>query len=172
MLIYTVGHSTRTLEAFVEVLASVEITRLVDIRSVPRSRRHPHFNEEALAAALPRYGINYLREARLGGFRRTAGTNSTNDGWDNASFRAYADYMQTEPFRAAIDDLLRTATRDRLALMCAEAVPWRCHRRLVADALTVRGIEVHDLIGAGRVQPHRLTPFARVDGPTLTYPRE
>jgi uncharacterized protein (DUF488 family) len=172
MLIHTVGHSTRTIEAFVEILHTAEVTLLVDIRSVPRSRRVPHFNTEALEVTLPQYAIRYAREPRLGGFRRFKAESSANIGWHHESFRAYADYMQTAPFRTAIQDLMRVAIMDRIALMCAEAVPWRCHRKLVADALTVRGVEVHDLMGGDRWQLHRLTSFAHAEGSELTYPAD
>lgn len=170
MLICTVGHSIRTLEVFVEILRTAEVTLLVDIRSVPRSRRMPQFNAEALEVSLPSYGIRYVREPRLGGFRRATSERSPNIGWRHKSFRAYADYMQTAPFRAAINDLMDLAISDRVVLMCAEAVPWRCHRTLVADALTVRGVEVRDLMDRDRWQLHRLTPFAHAEGNELTYP--
>jgi uncharacterized protein (DUF488 family) len=167
--IWTIGHSTRTLDAFVDLLCAHAIVELVDVRTVPRSARHPHFAREALASALPSAGIRYHHLAGLGGLRK-ARRDSTNVGWANASFRGYADHMQTAAFDSALDDLIGIA-RAPAAIMCAEAVWWRCHRQLIADALVARGWEVRHIVSAGApAAPHRLTGFARVDAGRVTYP--
>ncbi|HEX3628181.1 MAG TPA: DUF488 domain-containing protein [Verrucomicrobiae bacterium] len=163
------GHSTRSIEEFIHLLQAHDVECLVDVRTIPRSRRYPHFNKETLPASLEKAGIGYEHMAALGGLRHAA-ADSINTGWRNASFRGYADYMQTPPFVEAVENLLRLAKRHRLALMCAEAVPWRCHRSLIADALVVRGIVVEDIMSLSRRQPHRLTPFAKVEGLRITYP--
>jgi len=168
-VVFTVGHSTRPLAEFIALLAAHGVNRLMDVRSVPRSRHNPQFNRETLAGDLEATGIHYAHVAGLGGFRRTS-PGSPNTGWRNASFRGYADYMQTEEFAQNLAPLLELAQRERVALMCAEAVPWRCHRSLVSDALTARGIEVEHILSAARRQPHELTSFARVDGTHVTYP--
>ena len=167
--VLTLGHSTRPIEAFLELLRGHTVTQLVDIRTVPRSRHNPQFNQEALQASLAGAGIGYAHAPGLGGFRRPA-TESPNAGWHNLSFRGYADYMQTPDFDAELRSLLELARTDRVAIMCAEAVPWRCHRSLIADALTVHGVTTGEIASAKRLQPHRLTPFACVHGGTLTYP--
>lgn len=167
--ILTVGHSTRPLGEFLALLAAHSVTTLFDVRTVPRSRHNPQFNADALAAALAQAGIRYEHVVSLGGFRR-ARPDSPNTGWRNASFRGYADYMLSEEFTRAIDELVRRAGRERIALMCAEAVPWRCHRSLIADALTIRGVEVDEIVDQARLKRHALTPFAAVDGTRLTYP--
>jgi uncharacterized protein (DUF488 family) len=144
---------------------------LVDVRTAPRSRHNPHFNRDTLPAALANHGIGYEHEAGLGGLRRTH-AGSPNTGWHNLSFRGYADYMQTAEFTEGLSRVMTTARRERVVLMCAEAVPWRCHRSLIGDALLVHGIRVEDIISGTRTQVRRLTPFARVNGLTLTYPPE
>ena len=169
--VFTVGHSTRSIEGFIELLQSNGVEQLIDIRTIPKSRRNPQFNSESLAESLCRAGIGYTRQKDLGGLRH-ARSDSVNLGWRNASFRGYADYMQTPEFSAAIDQTMRLAAEKTSALMCAEAVPWRCHRSLVADALLVRDIEVLEIISNAAPKPHRLTPFAIVDGTHITYPRE
>lgn len=170
MTIFTVGHSTRTLETLVALLARHSVRQLIDIRTVPRSRRNPQFDTDALSAALPRFGIEYAHLPGLGGLRH-ARRDSTNTAWQNASFRGYADYMATDAFRQALDELLAAAARAPTAVMCAEAVWWRCHRRLVADALTVRGVEVRHIVGEGLAERHVLTEFARVgEDRRLSYP--
>jgi uncharacterized protein (DUF488 family) len=141
----------------------------VDIRTVPQSARNPQFKQEQLSATLPASGIGYLHMPGLGGFRRPR-IDSPNTGWRNLSFREYADYMQTDDFTRALDDCTALAARERLVLMCAEAVPWRCHRSLVADAMIVRGIEAREISSASRTRLHTLTPFARVNGTQVTYP--
>src|SRR5262249_4903016 len=145
------------------------VAAIADVRAIPRSRHVPHFNSDALARDLPRLGIAYLPLPALGG-RRHARKDSPNTGWRNAAFRGYADYMQTAEFGAGFDELERAAAERPTAVMCAEAVPWRCHRSLLADALLVRGWRVIDLIGPASVRPHELTKFARVEGGRITYP--
>jgi uncharacterized protein (DUF488 family) len=167
--VWTVGHSTRPIEQFLALLAEHSIERLVDVRTVPRSRHNPQFNRDALPAALESVGIAYSHVKELGGLRH-ARKDSPNTGWRNASFRGFADYMLTPEFEQALDGLVALAGRERAAIMCAEAVPWRCHRSLIADALTARGTGVMHIMGPGRSQPHTLTPFARVEGTRVTYP--
>jgi uncharacterized protein (DUF488 family) len=167
--VLTVGHSTRPIEAFIELLQGHGVTQLVDVRTVPRSRHNPQFNQEALQAALTGADIGYAHAPGLGGFRRPS-PESANAGWRNLSFRGYADYMQTPEFAAELTSLLELSRTDRVALMCAEAVPWRCHRSLIADALAVHGVAACEIAGPKRLQPHRLTPFACVRDETITYP--
>lgn len=169
--IYTVGHSTRPAEEFVALLAAHDIRRLVDVRTIPRSRHNPQFNSDRLAETLQEAGIEYAHMPALGGLRRPS-PRSVNFGWRNDSFRGYADYMQTEAFSSALDQLIALASPAPTAIMCAEAVPWRCHRSLIADALVIRGIETLEIASTTRTTPHKLTPFARVDGIRLTYPPE
>jgi uncharacterized protein (DUF488 family) len=169
--IYTVGHSTRSLDELVDLLLSFDVSTLADIRTIPRSRHNPQFNADALPAALEPRGIRYAHLSRLGGLRR-ARADSVNTAWRNASFRGFADYMQTEDFEAGLAELGELASEGTIALMCAESVPWRCHRSLVADALVARGACVEHITGVGRSSPHRLTPFAHVRGERVTYPRE
>jgi uncharacterized protein (DUF488 family) len=166
---FTIGHSTRSVEEFIALLLAHHIQLVIDVRTVPRSRRNPQFNRETLPHSLQAAGIGYEHVAALGGFRRPS-PQSPNVGWRNASFRGYADYMQTAAFAAAIETLAERAERQRLAVMCAEAVPWRCHRSLIADALVARGMRVEEIISTTRTQPHALTSFAHVEGSTVTYP--
>ena len=166
---FTIGHSTRSVQDFIALLLAHHIDLVVDVRTVPRSRRNPQFNRETLPLWLQAAEIGYEHVAALGGFRRPS-PHSSNAGWRNASFRGYADYMQTAAFAAAIERLAERAQWQRLAVMCAEAVPWRCHRSLIADALVTRGIRVEEIISATRTQPHAMTSFARVEGTTVTYP--
>jgi uncharacterized protein (DUF488 family) len=168
-VVLTVGHSTRPLAEFIALLAAHSVTRLVDVRTVPRSRHNPQFNRDTFPAALEATGIRYEHVAGLGGFRR-AGPESRNLGWRNASFRGYADYMQTAEFAQNLASLMKLAKQERVALMCAEAVPWRCHRSLIADALMVNGLRVEEIIDGTRRQNHALTPFAKVNGTAVTYP--
>ncbi|HJQ65791.1 MAG TPA: DUF488 domain-containing protein [Gemmatimonadales bacterium] len=165
------GHSTRPLAEFVALLKAHTVARLIDVRTVPRSRHNPQFDRDTLPAALALDGIGYEHVAGLGGFRRTH-SRSLNLGWRNLSFRGYADYMQTSEFTERLADLIAGATRERLVLMCAEAVPWRCHRSLIADALLVHGLRVEEILSGTRRQVHALTPFARVSGTVITYPSE
>ena len=169
MTIFTVGHSTRSVEDVVAMLREHEVTTLVDIRSIPRSRFNPQFNKDSVPDDLAQSGIDYVYMADLGGMRKQR-KESANSGWRNASFRGYADYMGTEEFTRALNLLIDLAQKSKTAIMCAEAVPWRCHRSLVGDALSVRGIEVIDIMGLGKVKLHRPTPFVRVENDTLTYP--
>jgi len=169
LTVLTIGHSTRTIEEFVSMLQAHGVKRLVDVRSIPKSRRVPQFNSDALAAALLKNGIEYMHMKSLGGLRH-AKKDSATLGWRNASFRGYADYMATEEFRASILRLLELAREKRTAIMCAEAVPWRCHRSLIGDALLIRGVNVEDIMTATSTRPHELTPFAKVEGLDISYP--
>ena len=169
--VFTVGHSTLPIERFIALLDAYGIRRLADVRTVPRSRRNPQFNADALASALRAQSIEYVPLPALGGLRH-ARKDSANTGWRNESFRGYADYMQTQAFADGLDALIRMSRELRTAIMCAEAVPWRCHRSLVADALEVRGIPVVEILSDRSARMHKLTPFARVDGTTITYPSE
>jgi uncharacterized protein (DUF488 family) len=165
--IYTIGHSTRSLDEFTELLRINAVERLADIRRYPGSKRYPHFSREALAQSLPANGIAYFHMPELGG-RRKPLPDSPNAGWRNDQFRAYADYMATAEFASAIDRLL--AFEELTAIMCAEAVPWRCHRNLVSDELVRRGVDVLHIIGSGEPSPHALNPMARIEGDHLVYP--
>jgi uncharacterized protein (DUF488 family) len=167
--IFTVGHSTRALDELVRMLEAFEISILVDIRSIPRSRHNPQFNIDALRVALPSQNLRYAHVAELGGLRK-AWKDSPNGAWRNQSFRGFADYMLTEDFETGLTKLRVLADRGTVALMCAEAVPFRCHRSLVADALTIRGAQVQHISSKTHASPHRLTPFAHVDGIRITYP--
>lgn len=169
--IFTLGHSTRTLDELVALLRSFAIDVVADIRTIPRSRHNPQFNGDTLPAALRRRRLKYAHLPRLGGLRRPA-RDDVNRGWRNQSFKGFADYMQTEEFAAGLADLRALTAKGRVALMCAEAVPWRCHRSLVADALTVRGAQVEHITAVERSSVHRMTPFAAVDGVQVTYPEE
>ena len=168
-IVLTIGHSTRTLTEFIRLLQLHAVTRVVDVRTVPRSRHNPQFNKDSLALALEQAGLGYVHIPGLGGLRH-AKRDSLNVGWRNASFRGYADYMQTPEFERSLEELIRWSNRDRIALMCAEAVPWRCHRSLIADALLVRGIRTEDIMSPTRRPLHSLTSFAKVCGTTVTYP--
>jgi len=165
----TIGHSTRSLDELIELLKNHRVTVVVDVRTIPRSRTNPQFNQETLPPALEAAGIAYQHMPGLGGLRR-ARPNSPNTGWHNASFRGYADYMQTNEFARNLQALIERAEKGRIALMCAEAVPWRCHRSLIADALAVRGIAVEHIIGPARARPHKLTPWALVADLAIVYP--
>ena len=169
-MIWTAGHSTRSLNDFLELLAAAEIELLADVRRFPGSRRHPHFGQAPLAAALVAAGIDYRHFEALGGRRSERLDDSPNNAWRVESFNAYADYMQSEGFRTALDDLTKLAKETRTAVMCSEALPQKCHRRLIADALVVRGWQVRHLLSPKRIEEHVLTPFAQVDGLRITYP--
>jgi uncharacterized protein (DUF488 family) len=168
-LICTIGHSNRPLHAFIDLLQRNGIERVLDVRTVPRSRHNPQFNQDALPQALDAVHIAYEHLPSLGGLRH-ARADSPNTGWHNPSFRGYADYMQTAEFAGHIERLVQLAQANRCVLMCAEAVPWRCHRSLIGDALLVRGIRVEDIIGPKGRKPHVLTSFARVEGTKVLYP--
>ena len=167
-IVLTIGHSTRTLEEFIRLLRDHGVTHIADVRAVPRSRRNPQYNRDALPSALGAVGIGYSHLPGLGGLRHPR-PDSVNTGWRNLSFRGYADYMQTQEFAAGVDAVVALAADGHVALMCAEAVPWRCHRSLIADAVAVRGVPVEHIIGATR-RPHTLTLWAHVDGTRVTYP--
>jgi uncharacterized protein (DUF488 family) len=167
--LFTIGHSTRRTDEFLALLAAHGIARVIDVRTVPRSRHNPQFNANTLKASLAAAGVGYLHLPELGGLRHPV-AGSPNMGWRNASFRGFADYMQTPQFTAAIEGLVEEIRRDRVALMCAEALPWRCHRSLVADALSLRGLGIGHIITARDCRRHVLTPFARVEGERITYP--
>ncbi len=169
--VLTVGHSTRKLEEFVNLLRAHEIGQLIDVRKMPGSTAHPHFNEDVLADALDKAGIGYVHMPALGGLRRPV-ADSPNGGWRNRSFQGYADYMQTEDFEEGLQSVLNMAADRRVALMCAEAVPWRCHRSLIADALVAHGVPVEHILSPTRRQRHTLRPFARVRRQRVTYPPE
>ncbi|HEV2287567.1 MAG TPA: DUF488 domain-containing protein [Candidatus Acidoferrales bacterium] len=168
-LIFTIGHSNRSGGDFLALLRAHKIQRLVDVRTIPKSRHNPQFDGEALAAALRAQQIAYTHLFKLGGLRR-ADPNSVNTGWINSSFRGFADYMQTREFATALARLEKYAAHKTCAIMCAEAIPWRCHRSLIADALSVRGHAVRHIMTALRADLHELTPFARVRGMQITYP--
>jgi uncharacterized protein (DUF488 family) len=167
--IYTIGHSTRTLESFISLLKSAGVTLIADIRTVPRSRHNPQFNADALPQPLKVAGIGYRHLAGLGGLRHSA-PDSINTGWRNLSFRGFADYMQTPAFAESLCVIVALAGQETVALMCAEAVPWRCHRSLIADALSVHGILVEHIISATSRRPHAITPWAHIEGKRITYP--
>jgi uncharacterized protein (DUF488 family) len=167
--LFTIGHSTRTLEELLALLGENGVRRLVDVRALPGSRRAPQFNSEALEAGLTEAGIGYVHVRSLGGRRKPA-TDSENAGWHNASFRGFADHMQTPEFERALAELIELAEAKPTAIMCAEAVPWRCHRSLIADALVAHEHEVLHILGAGKVQAHRMTAFALVEDGRVRYP--
>lgn len=167
--VYTVGHSTRSAEEFAALLKTFDVEQLADIRTIPRSRKNPQFESAALRDTLQQHGIAYVHLPGLGGLRHP-GKDSVNTAWRNDSFRGYADYMQTSEFAAALDRLIELLAARTTAIMCAEAVPWRCHRSLVADALLVRDITVIDIMSATKSKEHTLTAWARVDGVRITYP--
>jgi uncharacterized protein (DUF488 family) len=170
-IVLTIGHSTRTLEEFIGLLQAHAVSRVVDVRTVPRSRHNPQFNKDSLPSSLKKAGLGYIHMPRLGGLRR-AQPDSLNAGWRNASFRGYADYMQTPEFEQSLEELIQLANQERIALTCAEAVPWHCHRSLIADALLVHGIHTEHIMSPTQSPVHTLTPFAKVRGTTITYPVE
>jgi uncharacterized protein (DUF488 family) len=167
--VYTIGHSNRSIEEFLDLLDRNGVRVLADIRTIPKSRHNPQYWQDALAQSLAGAGIGYRYLPGLGGRRRTS-AGSVNTAWRNASFRGYADHMQTPAFAEAIEELVAIAREQPTAIMCAEAVPWRCHRSLVGDALLVRDIAVVDIISATSVRPQTMTPWATVEGTTITYP--
>jgi uncharacterized protein (DUF488 family) len=169
MTLWTIGHSTKPIDEFLALLTSHGITRLVDVRTVPRSRHNPQFEIHTLAKHLTEAGFTYVHQPDLGGLRKPR-KDSVNAGWKNMSFRGYADHMQTEAFRTALQALMVSSRTTPSAIMCAEAVPWRCHRSLIADALTIRGWTVRHIMTKTKADKHRLTPFAAVDQDRITYP--
>jgi uncharacterized protein (DUF488 family) len=168
-MVFTVGHSNRTAQDFLDTLTAHQIDLVADVRTMPRSRHNPQFNLDTLAGSLAEVGIKYLHMPALGGLRHPR-RHSTNTGWKNESFRGYADYMQTDEFERNLNDLLAVAQGRRLATMCAESVPWRCHRSMIADALTARDVPVMHILSTTRSDPHRMTSFARVNDGRVTYP--
>lgn len=168
-MIYTIGHSTRSADEFLHLLQTHGIALVADVRTIPRSRRHPHFESTALARFLASHGLGYRHFPELGGLRKPR-PDSRNTGWRHPSFRGYADYMETAPFESGLDELAGLAAARRTAVMCAEAVWWQCHRRLLADALLVRGIPVAHILSTDPPKPHELSEFARLEGGRLTYP--
>lgn len=168
-VLYTIGHSTRSMEEFVSLLRSHGVARVADVRSIPKSRHCPQFQIDALEPALRAAGIGYAHLKALGG-RRSTRKDSLNTGWRNASFRGYADYMGTVEFARGLQELIAIAGELPTAIMCAEAVPWRCHRSLIADAMTVRGWDVREIMSAAPARTHKLTPFLRVNDGKLLYP--
>lgn len=167
--IYTLGHSTHPIEEFVGILRAFGVEQLVDVRTVPGSRHNPQFAKAELERSLPNNGIRYFHMPELGGLRK-ATQSSVNTAWRNASFRNFADYMQTEAFIQGVERLIVLSKEAPTVIMCAEAVPWRCHRSLIGDALLVRGIEVIDIMSEKSSKPHEMTSFAKVQGLTVTYP--
>jgi uncharacterized protein (DUF488 family) len=168
-VVLTIGHSTRTWNDFRDLLRAHRVERVIDVRSIPRSRHNPQFNRETLRTKLRSAGIGYVHLRKLGGLRH-ARRDSPNMGWRNTSFRGFADYMQTSEFEAGLERLMKLARQKRSAIMCAEAVPWRCHRSLIADALTAGGVRVNDIMSKKRSPVHSLTHFVRVQGHRITYP--
>ena len=170
-IIRTIGHSTRSVEALIEMLKAHGVRGLIDVRTIPKSRQNPQYNREALEEQLHDAGLGYEHMKALGGLRRP-GKNSRNMGWRNESFRGYADYMQTPEFASALEALLAAAAREPVAIMCAEAVPWRCHRSLISDILTARGYPVEHIMSATKSNRHTMTSFAKVEGTSVTYPAD
>jgi uncharacterized protein (DUF488 family) len=167
--VFTIGHSTRRIDEFITMMKSYAIELIADVRTIPKSCHNPQFNADAFAIVLNDAGIDYLHMKGLGGLRH-AKKDSVNTGWKNAGFRGYADYMQTDEFEANLHKLIEAAKQTRTAIMCAEAVPWRCHRSLIADALAIRGSKVIHIMSKSSVREHTLTPWAVVNGMTITYP--
>jgi len=168
-VVLTIGHSTRTLEEFVQLIEVYGLTLVVDVRTVPRSRHNPHFNKETLPTSLKHYGVRYIHMPEIGGLRHPK-HESVNTAWKNSGFRGYADYMQTQEFAVSLLKIVALARENRLALMCAEALPWRCHRNLISDALVVRNLKVEHIIGKDSVINHELNSLAQVEGTKITYP--
>jgi uncharacterized protein (DUF488 family) len=168
--VWTAGHSTRTIEQFLDLLAAGEVKLLADVRRFPGSRRYPHFNAEPLVASLAAAGIGYRHFVDLGGRRSKRLADSPNRAWRVKSFNAYADHMQSPEFLAALDQLIAAAREAATVIVCSEALPHRCHRRLISDALVVRGWRVRHLLSPKRIDDHQLTPFARASGTAITYP--
>jgi uncharacterized protein (DUF488 family) len=170
-IVLTIGHSTRTIEEFINLVLAHGVSRVVDVRTIPRSRHNPQFNADSLPRSLNKAGVGYVHMAGLGGLRHPT-RDSLNIGWCNGSFRGFADYMQTPEFERSLGEFIELARQGGVALMCAEAVPWRCHRSLIADALLVRGIHAEHILSLARRNIHPLTRFAKVRGNRITYPAE
>jgi uncharacterized protein (DUF488 family) len=171
MIIYTIGHSTREISEFIDILQTYGIDLLADVRTIPKSRHNPQYGADFLAEVLKEHNIEYVHLASLGGLRHST-KDSINKGWRNTSFRGYADYMQTQEFEQGTDQLIELATIKTAAIMCAEAVPWRCHRSMIGDALLVRKIEVIDIFDKNKAQKEKLTSFANVQGHKISYPEK
>ena len=169
--VWTLGHSTRSIDEFVGLLRAHQISLLVDVRTIPRSRYNPQFNTDTLAQSLRNAGFQYRHFPELGGLRKPK-KDSINGGWRNASFRGYADYMQTDEFLNALEELMADSRLHRAAIMCAEAVPWRCHRSLIADALVIRGWDSRHIMSETKADSHQLTSFAHLEKGTLSYPKK
>jgi uncharacterized protein (DUF488 family) len=169
--VYTIGHSTRTIKEFIKILQSYEIETVVDVRTIAASRHNPQYNEEDLRRSLTREDIEYIHCKELGGLRHTTKA-SINTAWENASFRGYADYMQTTQFQESLDQLIAMIKDKPTVIMCAEALPWHCHRSLIGDALLVRNFEVIDIMNEKTGKPHLLTSFAKVEGKNIFYPKD
>jgi uncharacterized protein (DUF488 family) len=167
--VYTIGHSTRTIDEFVQLLKTYRVSIIVDVRTIPRSRHNPQFNKETLPESLKTHAIRYIHMPELGGLRRSR-VDSVNLAWENKSFRGYADYMQTKEFADNLLGLISLVQHNAVAIMCAEAMPWRCHRSLIADALAARNIRVRHILTETSILDHELTPFAQVEGSKVTYP--
>ncbi|MGC8506491.1 MAG: DUF488 family protein [Thermoplasmata archaeon] len=167
-ILFTVGYSNRPFDQFLTLLKVNRIDILVDVRTIPKSRHRPEFNVDSLPVELGAAGISYVHMKGLGGLRKPL-ANSVNSGWINESFRGFADYMQTDQFRHSIGDLQDLARKNRVAIMCAEGNPFRCHRSLIADAMLIRGYRVYEITGRNRLTIHKLTPFAEVSGENITY---
>ncbi len=170
-VVLTIGHSTQSLEDFIHLLQAHDVKKVVDVRTVPRSQHNPQFNRETLPANLGPAGIGYIHLSGLGGLRHPH-PDSPNRGWRNSSFRGFADYMQTQDFEKSLEMMIQFARQERISLMCAEALPWRCHRSLIADALLIRGIRVEHILSPTHCQPHSFTPWAKVHGTQITYPSQ
>jgi uncharacterized protein (DUF488 family) len=166
--IWTVGHSTRTIDEFIALLKNYDIEGIVDVRSIPRSRNNPQFNKDNLEKVMPDAGIEYVHEKELGGLRHPSKT-SINTGWKNKSFQGYADYMRTSAFSHALNKLIMYAQQKRVAIMCAEILPWRCHRSLISDALIIKGFKVVEIFEIEKFRLHKLTPFATIEDERLIY---
>ncbi len=171
MTIFTIGHSTRPVDEFIDILKALDIRLVADVRTIPRSRHNPQFNSDVLAKSLKDSGLDYVHMPELGGLRHPK-KDSPNTAWKNDSFRGFADYMQTEDFEKGMAALIEAAEKQQTVIMCAEAVPWHCHRSLIGDALLARGINVVDIISESTRRDHALTPWAEVNGTRVTYPGE
>lgn len=169
--IFTIGHSTRPIKEFISILKAFDIKLVADLRTIPKSRYNPQFNSDVLTKSLKNNGINYVHMAGLGGLRHPQ-KDSLNAAWKNMSFRGFADYMQTEDFKKSLTTLIETAKKQQTTIMCAEAVPWRCHRSLIGDALLIRGMKVVNIMSESTRKEHNLTPWAKVNGTRITYPAE
>jgi uncharacterized protein (DUF488 family) len=169
-ILFTIGHSTRSITEFIDLLKAFKIKQLIDVRTIPKSRHNPQFNEEALSSSLNNMKIKYFHDKRLGGLRHPK-KDSINTGWRNKSFRGYADYMQTDEFYDAIEDLKIKATKRSTVIMCAEAVPWRCHRSMIGDALVKDKWQVLHIMSKTSANDHRVTPFARMKKGRVFYPK-